>query len=193
MRRKGIYFGYAGHKRHQGRTYGTPGTNQISIFIGLCHQLLGDQIHNGKSVLDDGIQLFVQPGLNDFRQRVAIQFMSPAESTVLYGLFAALNMRRTFFRGNRADRFTQIRDPVCVGHNHFIGLFLSQIGKLLQHLLRRPEIQRRLIVRILVSLACLQYPSVYLILRVHKMDISGCCHRFSQLFPQSDDLPVDFL
>ena len=50
-----VYLGDTGHGSHKGGAHRTSGTNQIAVLIGLPHQLLGDDIHHGESVADDGI------------------------------------------------------------------------------------------------------------------------------------------
>ena len=55
MRRQGIYLGNMGHGGGKGGTYGTSGAYQIAVLIGLIHQLLGNNIHHGITVGDNGI------------------------------------------------------------------------------------------------------------------------------------------
>ena len=60
MGRQGIYLGNARHGSYKGRSYRTTGTHQITVLIGLPHQLLSNDIHNRKSIGNNGMQLFFQ-------------------------------------------------------------------------------------------------------------------------------------
>ena len=55
MRRQRIYLGNMGHGGGKGGTYGASGAYQIAVLIGLIHQLLGNNIHHGITVGDNGI------------------------------------------------------------------------------------------------------------------------------------------
>ena len=104
---------------------------------------------------------------------------------------AVLDDRRTFIRSDRGHGFDHIRNPVRVGNDHFFRLIAAEIGKLLKHLFRRPEIERRLIVRIRKMLSGHDDSPVDLIARIQKMHVAGCHHRFVKLLAQLYDLTVD--
>ncbi len=60
MRRQGIYLCDTGHGGHKGGAHRTAGTHQVSVLIGFPNQLLGDNVHHGKPVFDNGIQFVLQ-------------------------------------------------------------------------------------------------------------------------------------
>ena len=71
--RQGIYLGDAGQKGHKAGTHAAAGAHQVAVLQRLGHQLLGDQVHHIKAVVDDGDQLGVQPVLHQLGQRIAIK------------------------------------------------------------------------------------------------------------------------
>ena len=65
----------------KGGTYRPSGAHQITICIGLPHQLLGNDIHHRISIGDNGIQLFVQTVFYDLGKHFTIHFMSFLDNT----------------------------------------------------------------------------------------------------------------
>ena len=139
------------------------------------------------------MQLLLQPLLHDGRQIFPIQGMGLAVADVGQRLIAVRNHRRTLIRPHRRNGLDLIRDQVGVGDHHLFGLVASQILKFLQHLLRGTKVQRRLIFRILKSLARHDDPAVHLVRRIQKMYVAGGYHRLIVLLSQLHDPPVDVL
>ena len=102
------------------------------------------------------------------------------------------NHRRALIRPDRRNLLHPVGDPIGIVNDNLMGLFRTQIFKLLQHLLRRAQIQRRLLIRICKSLARHNDPAVHLVLRIQEMYVAGCNHRLMELLPQFNDLPVNF-
>ena len=72
MRDLGVYLRNSRHSWLPRTNRQSLGTNQISVLIGLPHQLLGDDVHHGESIGNDGVQLPLQTLHNDLRQIFAI-------------------------------------------------------------------------------------------------------------------------
>ncbi len=191
MRAQGIYLRDPRHIGHKRASHGTAGTHQITVLHRFPHQLLGDNIHHRKPVGDDGVQLLLQPVLHDLRQRLPVQLMCPVVTDLRQLPVTVLDHRRALVRPYRRHGLDHIRDQVGVGDDHLLGLIASQIGELQKHLLRRPKIQRRLVIRIRESLSRHDDAAVDLILRIQEMHVTGSRHRLVELFPQPHDLPVD--
>ena len=101
--------------------------------------------------------------------------------------------RRTFSLVNGRNLLHHIRDLIGIGDHDLLGFFPAQIGKFLQHFFCGPQIQRRLLVRIVKALSCHNDPPVYLVFRIQKMNVAGSYHRFIKGLSQFYDLPVDLL
>ena len=86
-------------------------------------------------------------------------------------------------------------DHICnfigIRYDYFFCFFTSQIGKLFQHFLCGPQIKRCLIICILKTTSCHDDPAVYLILGIHKMDITGSNYRLIKLLSQLNDFLID--
>ena len=75
MRMQGIDLRNAGHVRDKGRSDRSSGSDQITVGHRLPHQLLRDDVHDCESIGDDGIQLLLQPVLDDLRQLFPVDLM----------------------------------------------------------------------------------------------------------------------
>ena len=193
MGAQGIHLRDPGHKRHQRGTHRSSGSHQIPVLHRLPDQLLGDDIHHGEPVFDDGVKLLLQPVHHDLRKVFPIQLMGPAITDVGQRLVAVRNDRRAFVRPHRGNGFHLIRDEVGIGDHHFFRLFAAQILKLLQHLLRGAQIQRRLLIRVLEPLSGHDNPAVDLVRRIQKMHVAGGHHGLVELLTQPHDPAVNVL
>ena len=68
MRAQRIYLCDSRHRGNKRRTYRSSGTYQIAVLVGFPHQLLCDNVHNGITVGDDGVQFPLQTRRYDFRK-----------------------------------------------------------------------------------------------------------------------------
>ena len=92
--------------------------------------------------------------------------------------------------GIQADLADARGDLRRVVDDDLFGFRLAQIAEFLQHLLRRLEIQRRLIVRILEAVCRLNDGAEFSVLRIEEMDVARRADRNTQFFAQPDNLPV---
>ena len=179
-----------GHGSCQGRANRSSGTNQISVLIGLPHKFLGNDIHHRITIGNNGVQLPIQTVLYDLWQRISVHFMGLRKTDILKILLRILNDRRKFIRMDGRDLLDHIRDLVGIGDNHFFRLLTSKIGKFLKHLLCCTQIKRCLVICIGKTISGHDDTSVNLILRIHKMHITGCNNRFFKLLTQFNNLPI---
>ena len=84
------------------------------------------------------------------------------------------------------------RDLARVVDHDLLRCFRPQVGKLLQHLVRRFEVQRRLFIRIAVFHSRLDDRPADGILRIQKMHVTGRNHRDAQFIAQGDNHSVQF-
>ena len=195
MGRQGVHLGDAAHPGHKAGAHGTPGAHQIAVLQGSRNQLLGDVVERAVPVADDGFQLLLQPGLHDLRQRGAVHLLRRVPGHLLNivlgiipeGLEGILPLG---MHGEKRHGFHHVRDlPGIVDHN-LPAFFLSQIAEFLQHLLRGFEIERGLLIRVLVIHPGLDHRPADGVLRVQKMHVPRGHHGLAQLFSQADDDPV---
>ena len=66
VRRQGIHLGNTRHDRNEGGADRSARANEISVLLAERNQLLRNHVKDGKAVLDDRIQLFIQTHRNDF-------------------------------------------------------------------------------------------------------------------------------
>ena len=124
------------HGRHKGASYGSTGAYQVSILHRLPYQLLRNDVHYGKSVLDNGVQFLLQSCLYDLRQIWSVNFMGSVITDLRQCLITVGNDRRTFVRAHRCNSLDHVCNHIGIGNNDFFRLITSQIREFFQHLFR---------------------------------------------------------
>ena len=104
-----------------------------------------------------------------------------------------LNYGRTFIRSYRRYLVTHIRNPVRILNYNFLRFLISQIREFLKHLLRRMKVEWCLIVCILEAFTRHKDSSVYLILRIQEVNVTGGYHRLIEYFAKFHYSPVHIL
>ena len=92
--------------------------------------------------------------------------------------------------GDGPQGLAHVGDAVGVGDDHLVGFFLSQIGEFPEHIVRCPEVQGHVLVRVVEALGGQQNVTENLVLWVQEVNVSGGDHRLAQFLAQPDDLPV---
>ena len=134
-----------------------------------------------------------QSCFHNLRQIRSINLMCFVVTDCRQGLVGIINDRRTFIRSYRRDTLNHVINLICIRYNYFLCKITAQILELRKHLIRRPEIKRRLSVCIMETFSCHHDPSIYLILRIKEMHITGCNNRLAKLLAKITDLPVHIL
>ena len=166
MRRQGIHLGNAGRIGDKGGTDRAAGAHEIALFVRVLHEFVGDDVHDGKPVLNDGIQLFVKSLLHKSRQRIPVLRMRHAVAELRQFFIRMLNDGRALVGPHRGDALHHACDFLRVFDDDFLALFRAEIGKLSQHFLRRSKIERRLPIGIVIFVAEKNHATVYLIFGV---------------------------
>ena len=133
-------------------------------------------------MLDDGVQLLVQTGLDDFGQGVAILLLGALPGDGHQLLLGALDEGWEVAHGHRADVVDLVGDFTGVFHHHLKGLLLPQVTEFLQHLRGGAHVQGRLLVGVVKAAAAHDDPAEVRVLGVFKVDVAGGHHRLVQLF-----------
>ena len=89
------------HGCNERRSYRTTGAYQVTVLIGFPYQLLRNDIHNRKSIGNDGIQLSFQSFMYNLRERIPIHGMGFIITDISQHLVGILNNRRTLIRTDR--------------------------------------------------------------------------------------------
>ncbi len=191
--RQRVYLRNPRHSGHKGRAHRSPGTHQIAVLIGLPHQLLGNDVHHRVPIRNNGIQLPLQPLLDNGGKILPVDFMRLVVADIPQQLIGIVDNGRAFVRAHGGNLLTHVGNLIRVLHHHFLGLLAAQVGKFFQHLLRSAQIQGRLVIRILKTLARHNNPAVHLVLRIQEMHVTGGYHWLVKVFAQPDNPPVKFL
>ena len=125
MRTQWINLCDTGHGSHKGTSDRTTGAHQIAVLIGLPHQLLCDDVHDGKAVGNDGIQFTLQTLLHDLRQRIPVHLVGLIVADIPEHLIRIFNDRRALVRTNRRNFFNLVKNLLRIGNYDFLCLFFS--------------------------------------------------------------------
>ena len=119
------------HGSHKGASYGTTGAYQIPVLHRFPYQLLGNDIHHGKAVGNNGMQFLLQTILYNLRKLGSIDFMSLVITDLCQRLITVRDHRRTLIRTHRCNSLNHVRNHIGIGDYDLLCLVRSQIGKLL--------------------------------------------------------------
>ena len=108
---------------------------------------------------------------------------------ILSGIFQA--RREELALGQQLDVLDLIRNGARVGHDHLVGLFLAEILKFTEHLVRCAEVDGQRRVRVGEFLGGQQDMAVDLVLRLLKMHVAGGDNPLAQLFAEPDDGAIE--
>ncbi|CCX37069.1 unknown [Clostridium sp. CAG:1013] len=190
--RQGVNLGDTRHTCHQRGTHRSTGAHQVTVSLGIRHQLLGGHVQHGEAVLHNGVQFLVQTLLHDLRQGVAVFFLGTLPSDGHQLLLGAFDEGWEVAHRHRADVVDHIGDLVRVGHHHLEGLFFPQVLKLFEHLGGSAHVQGRLLIRVVEAPAAHDDPAVVRVLGVLEVDVAGSHHRLTQLLADLHDGAVVF-
>ena len=112
------------------------------------------------------MQLLFQTLLHNSGQLFSVKLMRLVITDCRQGLIRIRNHGGTLIRAHRRYGFYHIRNPVGIGNDDLLRLVTAQMRKLRQHFFCRPQIQRRLIIRIVKPFSCHNNTPVHLVLRV---------------------------
>ncbi len=163
---EGINLRDSGHGGYKGGTDGSPGADQIPVLDRLPHQLLGDDVHDGIAVSDDGIEFPLQPLGNHRGQILPVELVGLVIADFPQHLVGIRNNGRALVRPGGLDDLAHVGNLVCVFYDNLVGLLSAQVGELIQHLLRGMEEEGRLHVAVVEAPFVHDDPAVNLVLGV---------------------------
>ena len=101
VRTQRIYFRNSRHGSNERGTYRSTGAYQIAVIIGFPHQLLGNDVHHGESISDDGLQFPLQTLRYHFRQIISVNLVGFVVTDLTQRLVRIWNDRRALIRTHR--------------------------------------------------------------------------------------------
>ena len=193
--RERVHLGDAAHACDQGGTDGTTGTDQITVLEGLGDQLFSNIVERAVAVADNGLELLFQALENNLGKRVAVHLLGGAPRHVLDIVGSILPYRLEGILilgvlGEEPQRFHHVRDFVRIVNDDLMAFFRPEIIEFLKHFIGGLEVERGLMVAVLISHAGLNDGAVDGVVRIHEMDIAGGHNRNPQLVAQAHDLAV---
>ena len=101
VRTQRIYFRNSRHGSNERGTYRSTGAYQITVIIRFPHQLLGNDVHHGESISDDGLQFPLQTLRYHFRQIISVNLVGFVVTDLTQRLVRIWNDRRALIRTHR--------------------------------------------------------------------------------------------
>ena len=156
----------------------------------IFNELLRYHIEHGKAVFDNRIELLIKARGNIFRQRIAVVFLHSAVANLLESFVRAVNMRRIGAVGNRLYFLAHICDFIRVVDNNLF-CSVSEPGEFLEHVLRSPEIERRLMIGIAEALHGHKDFSENRVILIDEMHIACSNNRLAEFIGESNQVFVN--
>ena len=193
MRAQRVYLRDSRHRRNERGTDGTTRSYEVAVLVRLPHQFLCDDVHNGVSVGNNGVQLSLEARGNDLRQLLAVDFMRAVVTDSPQCLVGILDDRREFSGTDRGDFLDKVGDFARIGDDDLLRFLTSEIRKLFKHLLGGAQEQRCLLIRVVKTFSGHDDAAVDLVLRIHEVDVARCHNRLMELLAEFNNAPVDLL
>ncbi len=190
VRRQGVDLGDAGHIGHKRRADAASRADQIAVLERVLHKLLGRHVNHVVVMAEDRVELDIDAILHDLRGWVAVDAVHLGIDKVAQDLGRVLDRRREEVLGQQLDLLDLVGDRAGVRDDDLAGNVLPEILKFLQHLVRRPEIDRAAAVGVGKLLGRLQDMAVLFILRVEEVHVRGRDDRLIQLPAEVEDRAV---
>ncbi len=131
MRAQRVYLRDSRHRRNERGTEGTTRSYEVAVLVRLPHQFLCDDVHNGVSVGNNGVQLSLEARGNDLRQLLAVDFMRAVVADSPQCLVGILDDRREFSGTDSGDFLDKVGDFARIGDDYLLRFLTSEIRKLL--------------------------------------------------------------
>ena len=193
MRCQGVYLGNARHVGYKGGTDGPSGAHQVTVLLRVFNQSFGNNIQHAKPVLDNGVQLTLQARGHILRHRIAVFLLSGFPANVRQLIVCAVNVGlEGAGRNGHNIVVDHIGDLVGVIHHHFLGP-VTQVGKVLQHLVGGLKVQRRLHIRVLKAFAGHNNGAELGVFFIKKMYIAGSYGQLAQLVADGENFAVNIV
>ena len=136
-------------------------------------QLLGGHIYDVVVAREDVVQLRLDALGDDGGRVLAVYLVHTAVDQVLELAVGVLYLRREEPVGEKLYLLAHVRDGVRVPDHSLVGRLPAEVGELLKHLVRRPEIEGVGPVSVGEFLGREQYAPVNLVPRIEEVDVAG--------------------
>ena len=191
VRRQRVDLGDARHRGDEGRADGTTRADEIAVVVRLLDEALRDEVKDGEAVADDGLELLLEAVLDDLRQVLAVERAGLLVGHLADLLVGARDLRRVEVVRDRLEALDLVGDLARVRHNGLVGRLLAEVLELLEHLVCRAQVERRLHLGVVEALALHEDGAVDAVLRVEEVDVAGRDERLAELLGDLGDLEVD--
>ena len=140
---------------------------------------------------DDGLELLLEAVLDNLRQVLAVESAGLLVGHLADLLISARDLRRVKVVRNRLEALDLVGDLARVRHNGLVGRLLAEVLELLEHLVCRAQVERRLQLGVVEALALHEDGAVDAVLGVEEVDVAGRDERLAELLGDLGDLEVD--
>ena len=178
------------HGRREGRADGSSRADEVAILVRLVNELLRDDIHDGVAVADDRVQLRLETVGHDLRELRSIDAVRGLVADLAQRLVRVLDDRRTLIRTDRTDLIAHVGEHVRVIDDDFLRLFRLEVTELVEHLLRRTEVELRITLLLVEATAGLYDSPVDVVVLVDIVAVAGRADRLPELRGDVNDLQI---
>ena len=191
VRRERVDLRDAGEIRHERRADAASAADQIAMLEGVGDKFLRTHVNDVIPAREDVVQLGLDAVGDEFRRVFAVDGRHLAIDQVFELLGGVFDLRRVEILRQELEHLDAVGNGVRVRDNDLLRLFRAEVGKFVEHLLRRAVIERHGLVRVGEFLGCQQDAAEDLLLGIEKMHVARRHNGLAELLAELHDAAVE--
>ena len=191
VRRERVDLRDAGEIRHERRADAASAADQIAMLEGVGDKFLRTHVNDVIPAREDVMQLGLDAVGDEFRRGFAVDGRHFAIDQVFELLGGVFDLRRVEILRQELEHLDAVGNGVRVRDNDLLRLFRAEVGKFVEHLLRRAVIERHGLVRVGEFLGRQQDAAEDLLLGIEKMHVARRHNGLAELLAELHDAAVE--
>ncbi len=191
VRRERVDLRDAGEIRHERRADAASAADQIAMLEGVGDKFLRTHVNDVIPAREDVMQLGLDAVGDEFRRVFAVDGRHLAIDQVFELLGGVFDLRRVEILRQELEHLDAVGNGVRVRDNDLLRLFRAEVGKFVEHLLRRAVIERHGLVRVGEFLGRQQDAAEDLLLGIEKMHVARRHNGLAELLAELHDAAVE--
>ena len=191
VRRERVDLRDAGEIRHERRADAASAADQIAMLEGVGDKFLCAHVNDVIPARENVVQLGLDAVGDEFRRGFAVDGRHFAIDQVFELLGGVFDLRRVEILRQELEHLDAVGNGVRVRDNDLLRLFRAEVGKFVEHLLRRAVIERHGLVRVGEFLGRQQDAAEDLLLGIEKMHVARRHNGLAELLAELHDAAVE--
>ena len=191
VRRERVDLRDAGEIRHERRADAASAADQIAMLEGVGDKFLRTHVNDVIPAREDVVQLSLDAVGDELRRVFAVDGRHLAVDQVFELLGGVFDLRRVEILRQELEHLDAVGNGVRVRDNDLLRLFRAEVGKFVEHLLRRAVIERHGLVRVGEFLGRQQDAAEDLLLGIEKVHVARRHNGLAELLAELHDAAVE--